>query len=79
MADFAASRPQERLLFAQGADYAILGPDRPLDRHLLDAMCPDQPLAVMAYDFHTLFANTAALNAAGLLQGRDLPSGATRW
>ena len=32
-------------------------------------------LAVMAYDFHTLFANTAALAAAGLLHGRDLPDG----
>jgi predicted amidohydrolase YtcJ len=29
----------------------------------------------MTYDFHTLFANTAALRAAGLLQGRDLPDG----
>jgi predicted amidohydrolase YtcJ len=38
-------------------------------------MCPDRPLAVMTYDFHTLFANTAALKAAGLLQGRDLPDG----
>ncbi len=29
----------------------------------------------MAYDFHTLFANTPALKAAGLLGGRDLPVG----
>ncbi len=72
---FAASRPHEGLLFAQGADYEILGPGTRLDRHALDAMCPDRPLAVMTYDFHTLFANTAALSAAGLLQGRDLPDG----
>jgi hypothetical protein len=38
-------------------------------------MCPDRHLAVMAYDFHTLFANTAALTAAGLLHGRSLPVG----
>ncbi len=31
--------------------------------------------AAMAYDFHTLFANTAALKAAGLLHGRELPVG----
>lgn len=72
---FAAERPDEGLLFAQGADYEILGPGTRLDRHALDAMCPDRPLAVMTYDFHTLFANTAALTAAGLLQGRDLPDG----
>lgn len=75
VAAFAADRPDEGLLFAQGADYELLGPGTRLDRHALDAMCPDRPLAVMAYDFHTLFANTAALQAAGLLHGRDLPVG----
>lgn len=72
---FAAAKPADGLLFAQGADYEILGPGTRLDRHILDRMCPDRPLAVMAYDFHTLFANTAALTAAGLLHGRDLPEG----
>ncbi|RKE83399.1 amidohydrolase [Rhizobium sp. AG855] len=75
VAAFATARPDEGLLFAQGADYEILGKGTRLDRHALDAMCPDRPLAVMAYDFHTLFANTAALKAAGLLHGRDLPVG----
>lgn len=72
---FAAANPEAGLLFAQGADYEILGPGQKLDRHALDQMCPDRPLAVMAYDFHTLFANTAALTAAGLLHGRTLPVG----
>lgn len=72
---FARARPNEGLLFAQGANYEILGAGTRLDRHALDAMCPDRPLAVMTYDFHTLFANTAALEAAGLLHGRDLPVG----
>jgi predicted amidohydrolase YtcJ len=72
---FAAARPHDTLLFAQGADYELLGPGQKLDRHVLDALCPDRPLAVMAYDFHTLFANTAALRAAGLLEGRALPAG----
>lgn len=72
---FAAANPEAGLLFAQGADYEILGPGISLDRHVLDQMCPDKPLAVMTYDFHTLFANTAALKAAGLLHGRALPLG----
>lgn len=75
VAAFANSRPDEGLLFAQGAGYEILGKGTRLDRHALDAMCPNRPLAVMAYDFHTLFANTAALQKAGLLHGRDLPAG----
>ena len=72
---FAAEHPQAGLLFGQGADYEILGIGTRLDRHMLDRICPDRPLALMAYDFHTLFANTAALTAAGLLHGRDLPVG----
>lgn len=72
---FAAANPDAGLLFAQGADYEILGRGQRLGRHALDLMCPDRPLAVMAYDFHTLFANTAALTAAGLLHGRSLPVG----
>ena len=75
VARFAAANPDATLLFGQGADYAMLGEGRPLNRHALDAVCPDRPLALMAYDFHTLFANTAALRAAGLLHGRDLPPG----
>ncbi|WP_415232730.1 amidohydrolase [Pseudophaeobacter arcticus] len=73
--DYADAHPEHSLLLGQGADYAIIAPDQPLDRHLLDALCPDRPLAIMAYDFHTAWANTAALTAAGLLQGRDLPRG----
>ncbi|WP_278924187.1 amidohydrolase [Pseudophaeobacter profundi] len=72
---YAEAHPDLTLLLGQGADYAILGPDRPLDRHTLDELCPDRPLAIMAYDFHTAWANTAALEAAGLLEGRDLPRG----
>ena len=72
---YAAARPDDGLLYAQGADYELLGPGTRLDRHALDAVCPDRPFAVLAYDFHTLFANTAALRAAGMLGGRDLPVG----
>lgn len=72
---FIADQPDEGLLLAQGSDYEILGRNTRLDRHVLDRICPDRPIAVMAYDFHTLFANTAALQAAGLLHGRKLPVG----
>ena len=37
--------------------------------------CPDRPLALFASDHHTMWANTAALQAAGLLQGRATPPG----
>ncbi|WP_372993455.1 amidohydrolase [Sulfitobacter sp.] len=75
VSDYAAGHPDLALLLGQGASYQILGPDRSLDRHVLDEICPDRPLALMAYDFHTAWANNAALKAAGLLEGRELPRG----
>jgi predicted amidohydrolase YtcJ len=40
-------------------------------RQCLDAILPDRPVAVMAYDYHTLWANTRALELAGILQGGE--------
>jgi predicted amidohydrolase YtcJ len=70
---FAAARPGQPLLMAQGADYAVV--DHPLTRHDLDAIIADRPIALTAYDHHTVWANTAALRAAGLLQGAAMPPG----
>lgn len=72
---YSDAHPDLTLLLGQGADYAIIGPDQPLNRHVLDEISADRPLMIMAYDFHTAWANTAALKAAGLLEGRDLPRG----
>ena len=61
------------LLMAKSAHYAIL--DHPMSRHDLDKMIPDRPIAVTAHDLHTVWANTAALKAAGLLNGANTPKG----
>lgn len=71
--DFAARYPDRPLLMAQGADYAIL--DRPATRADLDDIIPDRPFAMTAADHHTVWANTAALRAAGLLHGAVMPHG----
>ncbi len=70
---FGARHPDKALLMAQGADYAILG--RPVTRHDLDAVFADRPIAMTSPDHHTVWANTAALRAAGLLQGAVMPRG----
>jgi predicted amidohydrolase YtcJ len=70
---FAAAHPGLPLLMAQGADYAML--DHPLTRHDLDAVIADRPIAMTAYDHHTVWANTAALKASGLLHGAVMPHG----
>lgn len=71
--EFAAANPRLPLLMAQEAHYDIL--DRPATRHDLDAMIADRPIAMMSSDLHTVWANTAALTAAGLLRGAKMPPG----
>jgi predicted amidohydrolase YtcJ len=70
---FGSSNPGQPLLMAQGAGYDILG--RPVLRADLDRVIADRPIAMMSPDHHTVWANTAALRAAGLLQGAAMPEG----
>jgi predicted amidohydrolase YtcJ len=70
---YAAKNPSLPLLMAQGAAYEIL--DRPVTRHDLDGVIADRPIAMMSPDHHTVWANTAALEAAGILHGAEMPAG----
>ncbi len=71
--DYAARHPDNALLMAQGASYEIL--DAPVTRQDLDRVIADRPIAMMSPDHHTVWANTAALRAAGLLEGAAMPRG----
>lgn len=70
---FSTRHPDRPLLMAQGADYGMIG--HPMTRHDLDAMLPDRPIAITAADHHTVWANTAALKAAGIFDGLSTPHG----
>jgi predicted amidohydrolase YtcJ len=70
---YAEANPDKPLLMAQGASYEFL--DHPVTRHDLDAVIPDRPIAMMSPDHHTVWANTAALTAAGILHGAAMPHG----
>ena len=70
---YALANPQRDILLAQGASYQVL--DRPVTRHDLDRIIADRPIAMTAPDHHTVWANTAALRAAGLLHGAVMPKG----
>jgi predicted amidohydrolase YtcJ len=68
LADFARRNPDEPLLQAFGLHYF----DPPLipgstARSVLDTVVADRPLVVYAHDLHTVWANTRALEEAGLL------------
>ncbi|WP_290890052.1 amidohydrolase [Hoeflea sp.] len=70
---FAATRPDTPLLVGQGPDYGIFGAAAP--RLVLDKILPGRPVALMAHDHHTVWANTAALEAAGVLHGLETSDG----
>jgi hypothetical protein len=44
-------------------------------RQALDEIFADRPIAIRAMDHHTVWANTVALKAAGLLEGAVMPHG----
>jgi predicted amidohydrolase YtcJ len=72
---YAGSRAQDKVLFAQGADYTILGETAHLTHHHLDAILEHQPLVLFAPDHHTAWANTKALELVGILGGAVLGPG----
>jgi predicted amidohydrolase YtcJ len=72
---YAAQHPEKKLLVANQANYAIISERERLTRHHLDRAVPDRPLICVAPDHHTAWANSAALEAAGIYKGRALPVG----
>ncbi len=74
--DWAKWNTDDQLVFAVQADYAILGDGIKTTRLALDRVMPDRPFAMYAPDHHTVWANTAALEAADLLHGAEVEAGA---
>lgn len=62
---WAAAHPDAEWII--GASYdASLVPDGLFDAHWLDDVVPDRPVVLRAFDYHTLWVNSAALAAAGI-------------
>ncbi len=72
---YARAHPDDRIVFAVQADYAILHDRETPTRQELDIACPDRPFAMFAPDHHTVWANTAALELAGLMRGGETAAG----
>lgn len=72
---YAAERPDEPLLVAQGAGYGILPDNQRITRQHLDAILPDRAFLMFAADHHTAWANTKALVDAGILNGKAVGVG----
>ncbi|MFN4143750.1 amidohydrolase [Aestuariivirga sp.] len=73
--DFLRQNPGDDLVIGEQADYVILGENEPLTRHHLDRIVKDRPVLLFSPDHHTAWANTMALEMAGLLKGRKLGPG----
>ncbi|SCM66481.1 amidohydrolase [Donghicola eburneus] len=72
---FLAENPGDDLLSGFAANYTIFGEDRRPDRHDLDKICDDRPICLVAVDLHCAWANTRALELAGILHGADVGAG----
>ena len=69
-----AAGQSDGIIFANQAHYTILG-SGPITRQMLDEVCGERPFAMMAPDAHTVWANTSALAAAGILKGGKVNPG----
>ncbi len=62
---FAREHPEEEWIV--GASYdGSLAPDGLFDARWLDAAVPDRPVVLRAWDYHTMWCNSAALQRAGI-------------
>jgi len=74
---WADENPDAPFVVGQGVSYGIPDNTTPLTRHHLDAIIEDRPILLTAFDLHSCFANTKALESAEILYGIDdpLPNG----
>ncbi len=64
---FANERSEYPIIPGTSANYELLEKGHPINRHDLDQILPDCSFALMAPDAHTVWANTKALEQAGIL------------
>ncbi len=75
VAKYRAQNASAKILHVVGASHEQFGKGTPITRQLLDSMVSDIPFFMMCFDHHTVWANTKALEATGLMRGAELPTG----
>ena len=71
--DYAAAHPDSKWIQGMGWIYSIFGEGGLPDKKLVDAVVPDRPVYLLAYDGHTSLANSKALQAAGITRKTPNP------
>ena len=69
--DYAASHPDEPWITGMGWTYPTFGPSALPDKKILDEIVPDRPVFLSAFDGHSSWVNSKALDMAGIT--RDTP------
>jgi predicted amidohydrolase YtcJ len=75
VAAYRVKNPNLAFIHAIGATHTQFGPGIEIRRQLLDRIVPDVAFAIGCFDHHTVWANTKALEVAGILHGRQLNTG----
>jgi predicted amidohydrolase YtcJ len=78
LAAYAATNPQLNWIVGRGWQYRLFSTGQTVDRRLLDQVIPQRPVFLTAFDGHTAWANTAALERAGILHGAETGSSFSR-
>jgi predicted amidohydrolase YtcJ len=64
-------------VLGRGWNYAVFNPSGLPDKSLLDEIIPDRPVYLESFDGHTWWANTKALQLAGITRTTPNPAGGT--
>ena len=75
VSQYRKKHPGEAIVIAHGIAHESLGREGPITRQMLDSIVSEVPFYVNCFDHHTAWANTKALELAGIMRGRDLPVG----
>jgi len=72
---YADSHPKEAWVLGRGWQYSSVGPTNLPDKKYLDEIVPDRPVYLESYDGHTWWANTKAMQLAGITKDTRNPPG----
>ena len=68
VSQYRRTHPDDPVLLATGIAHEAFG--EPITRAILDRIVSDIPFIIGCFDHHTMWANTRALEAAGIMKGR---------
>lgn len=72
--DYAAKHPGDDWILGTGWNYAMFGAEKLPHKKYLDELFPNRPVFISGFDGHTTWANSKALNLAGITPDTPNPA-----